>query len=71
MLRHTVRAGRVVVGLVLLLLGVVLTLPGVPGPGVLVLFGGLTLLSAEFHWARRARDGIRHMVERVTGRRHG
>lgn len=34
--------------------GLLLSLPGVPGPGLLIALGGLVLLSKEFHWARRA-----------------
>ena len=71
MLRQTKRVGRVVVGLILLALGVVLALPGIPGPGVLVLLGGLTVLSAEFDWARRARDALRQMFSRVIRRSDG
>ena len=71
MLHHTKRVARVIVGLVLVALGVVLALPGVPGPGLLVVLGGLTVLSGEFDWARRARDGMRETFKRVTRRHHG
>lgn len=67
-LRHTVRAGRVAVGLATLFLGVVLCLPGIPGPGLLVIFVGLGLLSAEFVWARTLRDRMRDTFRRLTGR---
>src|SRR5262249_17374837 len=56
MLKHTVRLGRIVVGLVLVLVGFVLALPLVPGPGVLVMALGVALLSHEFEWARRLRN---------------
>ena len=68
MLRHTLRASRVVLGLALLVVGLVLALPGVPGPGLLVVFVGLTVLSTEFEWARRLRDRLRGMFRRGTGR---
>ena len=71
MIHQTVRIGRLIVGVLVLLVGVVLMLPGVPGPGVLVAFGGLTMLSGEFDWARRLRDGMRNTFDRLTGRRHG
>ena len=71
MLRHTIRASRVVLGIVLVLIGIVLSLPLVPGPGVLIVFVGVTVLSAEFEWARRLRDWMRTTVRRVTGRAHG
>ena len=31
-----------------------------PGPGMLVIFLGLGLLAAEFVWARRLMDRIKH-----------
>jgi len=68
MLRHTIRASRIVLGLALVILGVVLALPGVPGPGLLVIFVGLTVLGGEFEWARRLRDRLHAMFRRVTGR---
>ena len=71
MLRHTIRASRIVLGVVLVLVGFVLALPLVPGPGVLVMFVGVTVLSAEFEWARRLREWMRTSVRRATGRAHG
>lgn len=56
MIKHTLRAGRVVVGIVLLVVGIVLALPLVPGPGIPLIFIGLTALSYEFEWARRLRQ---------------
>ena len=70
MMHYTIRMGRLVVGLALLAVGAVLAIPGVPGPGLLVIFTGLTLLSHEFHWARRLRDYMRTTFDRVV-RRHG
>ena len=69
MVQYTIRMGRIVVGALLLTAGGVLSLPGIPGPGVLVFFVGLTLLSHEFHWARRLRDRMRNTYDRVTTRR--
>ena len=70
MIKHTVRAGRVVVGLALFLVGIVLSLPLVPGPGVLLVVFGLGFLSHEFEWARRLRDWARAEFDRVTRRRN-
>jgi len=68
MLRHTIRASRIVLGLALVILGVVLALPGVPGPGLLVMFVGLTVLGGEFEWARRLRDRLQGLLRRASGR---
>jgi uncharacterized protein (TIGR02611 family) len=47
-----VRAGVVVLGVLITLAGVVMTGP-VPGPGFLVIPVGLALLALEFTWAER------------------
>jgi uncharacterized protein (TIGR02611 family) len=57
------RAFRVVAGFTLLLVGVVMIVT--PGPGWLVIFLGLSLLAAEFIWARRLMDRMKRKGERV------
>ena len=56
-----------VVGLTIIVIGIIL-LP-LPGPGWLVIFGGLFVLSTEFEWAERlleyARDKVRAWTEWV------
>jgi len=71
MLHLTIRAGRVVVGLLLLVGGAVLSVPLVPGPGILLVVGGLALLGREFHWARRVNDWLRRQAARVVGKSDG
>jgi uncharacterized protein (TIGR02611 family) len=55
------------VGLTIIIIGIIL-LP-LPGPGWLVIFGGLFVLSTEFEWAERlleyARDKVRAWTEWV------
>jgi uncharacterized protein (TIGR02611 family) len=70
MLKHTVRVGRIVVGSVLMLLGAVLSLPLVPGPGLLLVVIGLGFLSHEFEWARRLRNWAHTEFERISRKRH-
>jgi uncharacterized protein (TIGR02611 family) len=57
------RAFRIVAGFTLLLAGVVMIVT--PGPGWLVIFLGLSLLAAEFIWARRLMDRMKRQGERV------
>ena len=71
MLQHTIRVSRIVAGVVLVLIGIVLSLPLVPGPGLLVIFLGITLLSTEFEWARRLRERMRAMFRHARERMHG
>ncbi len=47
------RIGAVVLGVVLVLAGIVLSGPGVPGPGFLVILIGLSFLALEFDRAER------------------
>ncbi len=49
---HTRRVVLTVIGVVLLLVGFVLSLPLVPGPGILVMLAGLALLASEYDWAQ-------------------
>jgi hypothetical protein len=66
MLQTTIRIGRVVVGLVLMLGGAVLCF--IPGPGIPLVIGGLALVGREFHWARRANEWLVAQGKRVIGR---
>ena len=52
--RNGKRIGITIVGFVLVLGGVVLLV--LPGPGMLVIIGGLAVLGTEYMWARRALD---------------
>jgi len=45
--------------------GLILALPGVPGPGLAVIALGLVILAEHFHWARRLLDWARHKLERA------
>jgi uncharacterized protein (TIGR02611 family) len=57
--RHPVhRAGVVVLGTVLVLGGIVLSGPGVPGPGFLVILIGLGFLALEFDRAERLLERV-------------
>ena len=66
MVETTIRAGRIVIGLVLMLGGAVLLV--IPGPGVPLLIGGLALLGREFHWARRMNEWLVMQGRRMVGR---
>ena len=63
---HTIeqvrRFSKILGGFTLLGLGVVMLVT--PGPGWLVIFLGLTLLAAEFVWARRLMDRMKQQGTR-------
>ena len=58
------RGLRVVWGFVLLMVGAVLAIPGVPGPGIPIVLLGLWLLSDRYTWAKRAFDWIKGKADR-------
>jgi uncharacterized protein (TIGR02611 family) len=55
------------VGALLLVLGVLMLV--LPGPGLLGLFLGLTVLATEYHWARRLVEPVRRRVRDARERR--
>lgn len=52
------RVGSVIVGVLLVLAGIVLSGPGVPGPGFIVILLGLGLLALEFEPAERLLEKV-------------
>ena len=64
---HTIdqvrRFSKILGGFTLLGVGAVMLIT--PGPGWLVIFLGLTLLAAEFVWARRLMDRMREQGTRL------
>ncbi|HEY1356764.1 MAG TPA: PGPGW domain-containing protein [Thermoleophilaceae bacterium] len=69
------RAAVVVGGFFLVLFGIVMSAPGVPGPGIATILLGLTLLALEFDraermlertilWAEAARERAEHSTPR-------
>ncbi len=59
------RAIATVVGFVLIAVGLVLAIPGVPGPGLAIVFLGLMVLSRHYHWARRATEWVKRKWAKV------
>ena len=54
---------KILAGFTLLALGLIMVFT--PGPGWLVIFLGLTLLAAEFVWARRLMDRMKQESTRL------
>ncbi len=65
------KIATIAAGFALLAVGLILALPGVPGPGLAVMVLGLILLAEHFHWARRALDWARRKAEAVRARLGG
>jgi hypothetical protein len=47
------RAGRWIAGIALIIVGLALSIPGIPGPGFLVILFGLFVLLPESRWLRK------------------
>jgi uncharacterized protein (TIGR02611 family) len=57
--RHILhRAAIVVVGFLIVCAGIVMSGPGVPGPGIATILIGLGFLALEFDWAERSMEKI-------------
>jgi uncharacterized protein (TIGR02611 family) len=54
---------KILAGFTLLVLGAIMLFT--PGPGWLVMFLGLTLLAAEFVWAKRLMDRMKERGTRI------
>jgi len=59
---------RITLGFLVLVAGVILSLPGVPGPGIAVIILGLIILSDHFEWARRMLNWAKEKAERIRAR---
>lgn len=61
------RAVVATVGSSLLVAGAAMLI--LPGPGLVVILAGLTVLASEFHWARRAKRKLVVWVRKRTRRK--
>jgi len=69
---HAKRVIRITAGIVIVITGLIMSIPGVPGPGLLVVFAGLSILAIDFVWAHRLKtklqDQAGKIVDKVRGR---
>jgi uncharacterized protein (TIGR02611 family) len=65
LIHHTKRILRITSGIVVLLVGAIMMLPGVPGPGLLLVFFGLSILAVDFVWAHRLKLHLKTKVDKV------
>lgn len=54
-----------VVGVAIMAVGVFLSGPGIPGPGFLIILGGLAVLATEYDWAKRLLASARERYEQA------
>jgi uncharacterized protein (TIGR02611 family) len=69
---HVKRVIRITAGIVVVLAGVFLAIPGVPGPGFLIIFAGLSILAVDFVWAHRLKTKMKETavkaIDKVRGK---
>lgn len=53
------KTARIIGGFSLVVIGLILAIPFVPGPGIPLVLVGLAILSDHFHWARRIMDWVK------------
>jgi len=71
LIRHGKRVGRITGGVVVLIVGLILAIPGVPGPGLIFIFVGLSILAVDFVWARRLKRQLKHQADKVVRKVRG
>lgn len=62
------RLCRIIFGVALLLLGLVLSLPGIPGPGIVLVVLGFGVLSHHFHWAEKVHHRLKAIWHEALNR---
>ncbi len=55
-------------GFILVAAGLIMAIPGVPGPGIAVIILGLVLLAKHYHWAHRTLEWVKQKAEKVKNR---
>jgi uncharacterized protein (TIGR02611 family) len=65
---HTKRITVTILGSLLVIAGLILMLPLVPGPGILVLVIGLAVLGSEYDWASDAMHWAKDYYQRTRKR---
>ena len=63
------RICRIAGGIMLLLVGLFLSLPGIPGPGIVLIFVSFGILSRDFEWAKRWHLRLKDTAHRIINRR--
>jgi hypothetical protein len=59
------RATRIAAGGGLVLIGIPMLV--LPGPGLLTIFGGISVLAIEFIWAQKVLDRVKEKTARLRG----
>jgi uncharacterized protein (TIGR02611 family) len=65
LVKHGKRVLRITGGVLVVIVGLVLMIPGVPGPGFIVVFAGISILAIDFVWAHRLKTKLQDQAKKV------
>ena len=68
---HTKRVLRITGGILLLLVGLFFMIPGVPGPGFVLVLLGLSILAVDFVWAHRLKTHLKDRSDNLVAKMKG
>jgi hypothetical protein len=71
LIHHTKRVLRITSGVILLVVGLIFMIPGVPGPGFPLVIVGLSILAVDFVWAHRLKTHLKVQAGRVMDKVRG
>jgi uncharacterized protein (TIGR02611 family) len=71
LIHHTKRALRIASGTVLLVVGLIFMIPGIPGPGFPLVIVGLGILAVDFVWAHRLKTHLKDQADKVVAKIKG
>jgi uncharacterized protein (TIGR02611 family) len=68
LIHHTKRVLRIASGILLLVAGLFLMIPGIPGPGFLLIFLGLSILAVDFVWAHQLNKYLKSKASEIASK---
>jgi hypothetical protein len=68
LIHHGKRIARIAAGIIVVMAGLIMALPGVPGPGLLTIFAGLSILAVDFVWAHRLKTKIQDTAKTAVNK---
>ena len=66
LIHHAKRVLRITSGILLLVAGLILMVPGIPGPGFLLILLGLSILAVDFVWAHQLNTYLKAKAGKVV-----
>jgi tellurite resistance protein TerC len=65
-LKNAKKILRIAAGIIVLGAGLLLAIPGIPGPGLIVIFIGLSILAVDFVWAHRLKTKMKSQADKLV-----